>query len=86
MPKHSCCSINEIGRIVIPIKVRAQLGLIEDTPVEIFSKDGHIHIRKYQDSCILCKSTQELNRFRQHLVCRQCIQQFGTERLSVSVG
>lgn len=86
MRKHSRCSINEIGRVVIPAKVRKQLGLKEDTPVEIFSKDGNVHIRKHQESCIFCRSINDLTLFRQHHVCRECIQQIGIRRLTTSIG
>lgn len=86
MRKHSRCSINEIGRVVIPSKIRRQLGLKEDTPVEIFSKDGNIHIRKYQDSCIFCRTSNNLTLFREQHVCQECIQQFGSRRVTVSIG
>lgn len=75
MRKHSRCSINEIGRVVIPAQIRRQLELKEDTPVEIFSKEGHIHIRKYQDSCVLCRSVTDLVTFKEQLLCRGCIHQ-----------
>lgn len=84
MRKHNRCSINEIGRIVIPARIRRQLELKEDTPVEIFSQDGNVHIRKHQESCILCRSVIDLISFKEQLVCRQCIQQFTRSEITDS--
>lgn len=86
MQKNSRCSVNEIGRIVIPAEIRKQLGLKADTPVEIFFKDGHVHIRKFQESCILCKSVQSLAQFKDVPVCRECLRQLSGRRMSASIG
>lgn len=85
MRKHNRCSINEIGRIVIPARIRRQLELKEDTPVEIFSQDGNVHIRKYQDSCIFCRSVVALVTVKEQLVCRNCIEEFTHSETTVSI-
>lgn len=42
--------LDELGRIVIPIEIREQLGLKEKTPVEIFVKGKNIILQKYEPS------------------------------------
>lgn len=86
MRKHNRCSINEIGRIVIPARIRRQLDLKEDTPVEIFSVEGSIHIRKHQESCILCRSVAELAVFKDQPVCMGCIRQLTDKPTATAVG
>ena len=40
--------VDELGRIVIPMEIRRNLGIAEKEPLEIFvDDDGHIILKKY---------------------------------------
>jgi Regulators of stationary/sporulation gene expression len=43
--------IDELGRIVLPIEFRRTMDLDIKDPVEIFTDDGVIILRKYQPAC-----------------------------------
>ena len=45
--------VDELGRIVLPIELRKQLGITEKTDaLEIYVEDGRIILEKVVDSCI----------------------------------
>ena len=45
--------VDDLGRIVIPKEIRRQLGIREETPMELFIEDKALVIRKYEtDNCI----------------------------------
>lgn len=50
--------IDDLGRIVIPKELRRTYGIAEGDPVEIYTSDEEIILRKYEpaDDCSLCGS------------------------------
>lgn len=45
--------VDDLGRIVIPKEIRRQLGVSENTPMELFLEDKSLIIRKYYtNNCI----------------------------------
>lgn len=45
--------VDDLGRIVIPKEIRRQLGVSENTPMELFLEDKSLIIRKYEtNNCI----------------------------------
>ena len=70
-------SLDSLGRIVIPIEIRATMG-IEINELLAFYADietGFIGLEKYSNgtSCKLCNSIQDLSYFKSSLLCKQCI-------------
>lgn len=67
--------VDELGRIVIPIEIRAKFGILEKDPIEIFVDHDTIILKKYQRDCIFCESTKNLKNYKGKLVCEKCIKQ-----------
>lgn len=45
--------VDDLGRIVIPKEIRRQLGVSENTPMELFLEDKSLVIRRYDtNNCI----------------------------------
>lgn len=45
--------VDDLGRIVIPKEIRRQLGVSENTPMELYLEDKSLVIRKYNtNNCI----------------------------------
>lgn len=42
--------VDELGRVVIPVEVRKALNINKKDPVEMFSKEDGLFIRKYKPS------------------------------------
>ena len=66
--------LDELGRIVIPKELRDQFDIKEKDPVEIFVDDNSIVLKKYEESCLFCSSTEELTRFKDKLICHKCME------------
>ena len=53
-------NIDMLGRIVLPI--------------EIFTDNDKIILRKYQPSCIFCGKADGVESYKDKLVCRKCME------------
>ncbi|MFT9371924.1 MAG: AbrB/MazE/SpoVT family DNA-binding domain-containing protein [Paenibacillus polymyxa] len=69
--------LDSLGRIVIPIEIRTNIGIEINEPLEFYIdvEKGFMSIGKYSDrtSCKLCNSIQDLGYFKSSLLCRKCI-------------
>jgi len=65
--------IDELGRVVIPIDMRVQLGIVEKDPLEIYVDENSIVLKKYEQKCILCGNTKKLLNFEDKFICKKCI-------------
>ena len=67
--------LNDNGRVVIPMELRKKYGIdYEDAEVEIFADADGIHIRKYNPSCIICGSYEDIKIIDDKKICRRCIE------------
>ena len=64
--------LDELGRIVIPIEIRNQFNLLEKDQLEIYVKDNTIILKKYEENCIICGNTKNLEQFKGKLICSKC--------------
>ena len=65
--------IDELGRIVIPIEIRRNLGLAERDSVEFLTEGDRIVLRKYQDACLFCDSSEKNISFQGKIICSKCV-------------
>lgn len=69
--------IDDLGRIVIPMELRRRYDIAEGDPLEIFTDEENIVLRKYnpQVSCVFCEEDNpgELLKFKEKIVCRKCV-------------
>ena len=68
--------VDELGRIVLPIELRRTLGINEHDEMEIYIENDHVVLRKYQNNCVFCSSTQNLVQYKGRCVCTKCIYNF----------
>ena len=67
--------IDELGRIVLPLEVRAELGWGQRTPLEItLQEDKSVVIRAREPICALCGSGDELIAVDMRRVCKCCLE------------
>lgn len=67
--------VDELGRIVIPIELRRNLGIEIKDPMEIFVDDDCIVLRKYEPTCIFCGSDYEVVNHQGKNICKNCIEE-----------
>ncbi len=72
--------IDCVGRIVVPMQLRKQLGLTETgSKVEMFCDGTQIILKKSINECIFCKSQSELIEFEGKFVCATCLEKLKSE-------
>jgi transcriptional pleiotropic regulator of transition state genes len=67
--------IDALGRVLIPAEMRRNHGISIKDEVEIFSENNVIVLRKYEAACIFCGSLDDVNPFREKLVCLKCAEE-----------
>lgn len=66
--------LDSLGRIVIPKETRDLLGIRLEDPVEFFSDERTIIVRRYRSNCcIFCLESDHLIHFKNQLICRSCM-------------
>ncbi len=67
--------VDNLGRIVIPVKIRRAMELERDACLELFTEDNQIIMRKYHSSCVFCNSEDELFEYKGKCICKQCLKE-----------
>jgi transcriptional pleiotropic regulator of transition state genes len=78
--------VDELGRVVIPIELRRALGMEVRDPVEVFTDDDTIIFKKAKVNCVFCGNSENLEMFKDNLICSGCleeIKEFGVEYATV---
>lgn len=70
--------VDELGRVVIPIEIRNQFNIVEKDPIEIYVDSSSIVLKKYEQNCIFCGTTENLVNYNNKLVCENCAKQLNT--------
>lgn len=69
--------VDDLGRVFIPIDLRRAYEIDFGDPLEIFTTDQGIVLRKYQPGCTFCGNTQIAKVFKVKPVCGDCIAEIG---------
>ena len=64
--------VDELGRIVLPVEIRRELGINERDSMEILTEKDIIIMRKWQKSCIFCGSEVNIDTYKEKIVCKNC--------------
>ncbi|MEC0092971.1 AbrB/MazE/SpoVT family DNA-binding domain-containing protein [Paenibacillus macquariensis] len=64
--------VDQLGRIVLPKSLRKRYQMNEGDPVEILVQGDHIILERYRPKCVFCGSVEEVNEFKERLICAQC--------------
>ena len=70
--------LDNLGRIVIPKKIRDEMGLHIQTPMEIIVETNCIILKKYEPACILCSSIKNIHLLNGKRFCEDCINKMGS--------
>ena len=71
--------VDELGRIVLPIRMRRILDIAERDEVELYLDGDKIVLCKCEASCVFCGSTTGLVSYEGKHVCMECIKKLGNE-------
>lgn len=67
--------VDNLGRIVIPVRIRRSMELEPDTCLELFTEDEQIIMRRYGASCVFCQGDEDLGEYMGKHVCAACRKQ-----------
>jgi len=66
-------NVDELGRIVIPKEMRTKMNISSSDPIEIYVDGDKIILKKYENTCAICGSSDSLTEFKGKKICAACI-------------
>ena len=67
--------VDEMGRVVIPKKLRDSLNLQSEDSIEIFVEEDKIVLQKYEPGCLFCDSTENTIEYMGKQICLDCLKE-----------
>lgn len=71
--------LDKLGRIVIPKEIRDEFEIDIGNQVEIYVSNSSIILKKYHQQCIFCTNTKKVIKFKDKLICKECIKNIKNE-------
>jgi len=71
--------LDDLGKVVIPKELRRNLNIENGDPVEFFTDNDQVIIRKYQPGYQFCGSMDDLITMKNITICRKCREQIAAE-------
>lgn len=65
--------IDTLGRVTIPAQIRKNLNLNKGDNVDIYEDNGNIVIKKLNNCCVFCGSTDNLTEYNHKHICGNCL-------------
>lgn len=65
-------SLDQLGRIVIPIELRRVLDIEIGDGLEFYSDENSIVLKKYEPACIFCDNASNIKQYMGKNICREC--------------
>ena len=67
--------VDALGRVVIPVELRRNLGIKTEDSLEIFVDGQYIMLKKYEPSCVFCGEVNDVKLIHVKTVCSKCIEE-----------
>ena len=67
--------VDALGRVVIPVELRRNLGIKTEDSLEIFVDGQYIMLKKYEPSCVFCGEENDVKLIHGKTVCSKCIEE-----------
>ena len=65
--------VDLLGRVVIPVELRRNLGIKTDDSLEVFVDGEFIMLKKYEPACIFCGNAKDVQNIHGKNICRTCL-------------
>lgn len=65
-------SVDELGRVVLPKKIRNEFEIDSRDPIEIFLDEDKIILKKYTPACVFCGGSESTFYYKNTTVCSEC--------------
>ncbi len=67
--------VDALGRVVIPVELRRNLGIETNDSLEIYVDGPYIMLKKYQPACVFCGEVKDVRVIHGKCVCPKCIEE-----------
>ena len=67
--------VDALGRVVIPVELRRNLGIDTNDSLEIYVEGQFIMLKKYEPACIFCGNADDVRMIHGKCVCAACIEE-----------
>ncbi|MDD5922176.1 MAG: AbrB/MazE/SpoVT family DNA-binding domain-containing protein [Eubacteriales bacterium] len=67
--------VDSLGRVVIPVELRRNLGINTSDSLEIFVDEDKIVLKKYEPACIFCGEADHVHLIHGKYVCDNCLKE-----------
>lgn len=64
--------VDELGRIVLPKELRLKFNIFPKDPLEIYTDNDKIILKKYEPSCTFCGDADNIFTFKGKIICPNC--------------
>ena len=71
--------MDQLGRLVIPKETRRMFNLNEGEPVEIFTDEDKIIIKKYNPGCQCCGDMKDVKEYKGIKICKKCLNELNNK-------
>ena len=65
--------VDDLGRIVLPVELRRQLGIRAGDELDIAVDGATVLLHKIESRCVFCDSLESLKGYREKQVCGNCV-------------
>lgn len=67
-------SLDSLGRLVIPIEIRREMGISTGDPVQMRISGQKVIVERYNDSCLMCGSIDNVFEIKNgKKLCKKCL-------------
>ena len=67
--------VDPLGRVVIPVELRRNLGIKTEDSLEVFVDGDYIMLKKYEPACIFLVKLKDVVTVHGKNVCKSCIEE-----------
>lgn len=67
--------VDPLGRVVIPVELRRNLGIKTDDSLEVFVDGDYIMLKKYEPACIFCGNAKDVHSIHGKNICTACLEE-----------
>ena len=64
--------MNSAGHLLLPFRLRREMGIKEHDYIEIFTYGEYIILRKCEPACFFCGGAVDVKEFRGKSICAEC--------------
>ena len=73
-------TVDDLGRVTLPIELRRTLEIAEKDSLEIFVDGDTIVLKKYEPACVFCGNAQDVSVYKGKNICQDCIAELTSTR------